>query len=121
MTVIELDELGSSQHSLADEQGQLLARSGLVKATPVRPGIWQLAAKRKVGAVRIGEVELRIRPKLDIRRLLFMAGYTLDPRNWHDSEVELGTDEGLVPAAANALWRLTERVLHRGLLQGYQE
>jgi 5-methylcytosine-specific restriction enzyme subunit McrC len=121
MTVIELDELGSSQHSLADEQGQLLARSELVNATPVVPGMWRLAAKGKVGAVRIGEIELRIRPKLDIRRLLFLAGYTFDPRNWHDTDVDLGTDAGLVPAAANALWRLTERVLQRGLLQGYQD
>src|SRR6266498_827451 len=119
MTVIKLDELGSSQHSLADEQGQLLARSELVKATPVVPGMWRLAAKGKVGAVRIGDIELRIRPKLDIRRLLFLAGYTLNPRNWHDTDVAIGTDEGLVPAAANALWRLTERALCRGLLQGY--
>ncbi|MBB4907000.1 McrC family protein [Actinophytocola algeriensis] len=123
MPVVELDELGSSAHSLTTEQGQRLARSGLVSAAPsaLVPGQWDVAARGKVGVARVGDVDLWIRPKLDIARLLFLVGYAVDPKGWRDDEVELATGDGLVPAVANALWRQTERALRQGLLQGYRE
>jgi 5-methylcytosine-specific restriction enzyme subunit McrC len=122
MRTVELTELGRSRHPMTAEQGHRLRLSGLVKAVPATAaGIWDIGANGKVGAVRIGDVEVRIHPKLDIRRLLFLAGYALDPKGWRDEEINLGTDVGLVPAVANALWRLTERALRQGLLQGYRE
>ncbi|MPZ80006.1 MAG: restriction endonuclease [Actinophytocola sp.] len=123
MAVVELDELGSSQHGLTAEQGLRLARSGLVAATPsaLVPGRWDVSARGRVGAARVGDVELWVRPKLDIARLLFLLGYAIDPKGWRDDEVDLATGDELVPAVANALCRLTERALRRGLLQGYLE
>jgi 5-methylcytosine-specific restriction enzyme subunit McrC len=123
MPLVELDELGTSQHRLTVEQGQRLARSGLVTAAPsaLLPDQWDVAARGKVGVARIGDVDLWIRPKLDIARLLFLVSYAIDPKGWRDDEVELATGDGLVPAVANALWRQTERALRHGLLQGYLE
>lgn len=123
MARVELDELGHSTHALTPEQGRRLANSGVVSAVPsVRePGKWDVSAKGKVGAARIGDVDVWIRPKLDIARLLFLVGYALDPKGWRDDEVDLATGDGLVPAVAQALWRQTERALRQGVLRGYLE
>ncbi|WP_112262450.1 McrC family protein [Lentzea terrae] len=123
MPTVELDEFGSSTHPLTIEQGQWLARSGTVSAAPsaLIPGHWDVSARGKVGAARIGDVELWIRPKLDIARLLFMVGYAIDPKGWRDDEIAMAIGDDLVPAVANALWRQTERAVRQGLLQGYRE
>jgi 5-methylcytosine-specific restriction enzyme subunit McrC len=49
------------------EEGRALAASGVVSAvpSPYRPGIWQVGAAGKVGAARIGSVEVFIRPKVE--------------------------------------------------------
>jgi 5-methylcytosine-specific restriction enzyme subunit McrC len=123
MPSVELDELGSSTHPLTTEQGQRLARSGTVTVAPsaLIPGHWDVSARGKVGAARIGDVDLWIRPKLEIARLLFMVGYAIDPKGWRDDEIAMATGDDLVPAVANALWRQTERAVRQGLLQGYRE
>ncbi|HEV2780179.1 MAG TPA: restriction endonuclease, partial [Actinophytocola sp.] len=123
MTLVELEELRTSQHRLTDEEGRLLAQSDLVTAAPSKlvRGMWDVTPKGKVGVARVGDVQLWIRPKLTINRLLFLLGYAADPKGWRDEEVELTTDEELVPAVAHMLWRLTERALRQGLLQGYRE
>jgi 5-methylcytosine-specific restriction enzyme subunit McrC len=123
MATVELDELESSVHPLTADQGQQLARSGLVAATPspLVSGHWDVAPLGKVGVARIGDVDLWIRPKLDIARLLFLVGYGIDPKGWRDEEIGVKADDGLVPTVANALWRHSEWALRQGLLQGYLE
>jgi 5-methylcytosine-specific restriction enzyme subunit McrC len=123
MLVVELDELRTSQHRLTDEEGRLLAQSDLVTAAPSKlvRGMWDVTPKGQVGVARVGDVQLWIRPKLTITRLLFLLGYAADPKGWRDEEVELTTGAELVPAVANMLWRLTERAVRQGLLQGYRE
>ena len=52
----------------------LAAVPELVTVTPAGAGLWRLAGRQRVGTVRLGAgegtVELRIHPKLPIRRLL---------------------------------------------------
>lgn len=121
MIRIELSETGSAQCALTPEQGRLLADSGLVAAAPSAYGLglWDITAAGKVGVARLGDLELRIAPKLAIERLFFLLGYAANPRGWRDETVELETHEDLVPAVAEALWRQSERAVRRGLLQGY--
>lgn len=123
MPVVELNELGVSTHPFTTDQGQQLARSGLVYAAPsaLVSGHWDVSARGKVGAARIGDVDLWIRPKLTVARLLFLVGYAIDPKGWRDDEMAMATGDNLVPAVANALWRQTERAVRQGLLQGYRE
>lgn len=123
MTIVELDELGVARHRLTAEQGQHLAHSEVVAASPsaLVPGEWEVAAKGKVGVARVGDLEVWIEPKLPIARLLFLVGYASDPPGWRDESVRLDTRRGLVPAIAAALWRQVERALRQGLLQGYRE
>lgn len=85
MTELELDEVRPpSEWSLTADQGRLLAASGVVSAvpSPFRPGAWLVGAAGKVGTARVGDVVLRINPKVSISRLLFLVGYSLHGAAW---------------------------------------
>jgi 5-methylcytosine-specific restriction enzyme subunit McrC len=119
---IDLDELGPGvELPLTPEQGRSLASSGIVNATPApfSPGAWRVSAAGKVGAARIGDIEIYIKPKISIARLLFLAGYAQHAAAWQPETVPVGEATDLVPAIAQALWRQTERAIHQGLLPGY--
>jgi 5-methylcytosine-specific restriction enzyme subunit McrC len=119
---IELSEIRPATVALTHDQGRRLAASDLVRATPSRydPGMWTVSVHRRVGAIRIGDVEVWIAPKLPIDRVLFLAGYAKHQHGWQDETVTLGLGEELVPAVAQMLWRQTERALRQGVLQGYR-
>ena len=106
---------------LTPEQGRSLARSGVVNAapSPYGPGVWQIGPAGKVGAARIGDIEIHIKPKVPIARLLFLAGYSQHAAAWRPETVAVAEADDLVPAVAQALWRQTERATHQGLLPGY--
>lgn len=122
MTVIALAETGPAVDcALSSEQAQALARSGVVEVRPGdSAGAWRVRAGRYVGAARIGDVEVRIAPKVAVDRLLFLVGYATSGRHWRDEDLLLGEAPQLVPVLAEALWRQTERALRQGLLQGYR-
>ncbi|MGH2658449.1 MAG: McrC family protein, partial [Actinomycetota bacterium] len=63
-----------------------LARTGAVRVATDLAGRTTLTSGSSVGVVRVGEVELRVKPKLGIRRLLWLLGYASDPRGWHDDQ-----------------------------------
>jgi 5-methylcytosine-specific restriction enzyme subunit McrC len=119
---IELDELGPGvERLLTPEQGRSLAGSGMVTATPSPycPEVWQIGPAGKVGAARVGGIEIHIKPKVPIARLLFLVGYALHAAAWRPQTVSVAEAADLVPAVAQALWRQTERAIHHGLLSGY--
>jgi 5-methylcytosine-specific restriction enzyme subunit McrC len=122
VTSIELDELGPGvERLLTPEQGRSLAASGVVTATPspYRPGAWQIGPAGKVGAARVGGIEIHIKPKVPIARLLFLVGYALHAAAWRPETVPVADAADLIPAVAQALWRQTEQAIHQGLLSGY--
>ncbi len=122
MTSIELDELGRpAELPLSVSQGRLLAASGVVSAvpSPYQPGTWLIAPAGKVGAARIGDVTVHIRPKVEIARLLFLLGYSCYAADWRADTVPVASATDLVPVIAQALWRQTERAIQQGLLPGY--
>jgi 5-methylcytosine-specific restriction enzyme subunit McrC len=119
---IELSELGPAvELPLTPEQGRSLASSGVVSAapSPYSPGLWQVGPAGKVGAARIGDLEVHIEPKVAIARLLFLVGYTQHGAAWRPESVPVAEAADLVAAVAQALWRQTERAIHQGLLPGY--
>lgn len=76
-------------------------------------------AAGKVGAARVGGIEIHIQPKVPIARLLFLVGYALYAAAWRPQAVSVAEAADLVPAVAQALWRQTEQATHQGLLPGY--
>jgi 5-methylcytosine-specific restriction enzyme subunit McrC len=119
---VELDELGPGVERLVTpEQGRSLADSAVVTAapSPYHPGAWQISPAGKVGAARVGDIEIHIKPKVPIARLLFLVGYARHAATWQPETVPVAEAADLVPAVAQALWRQTERATHQGLLPGY--
>ncbi len=106
--------------ALGDEAGEALARSGVVTAYRLGGGQWEIAAGAKVGVVAVAGMTLRIHPKVDIARILFLIGYAKSP-GWRVDTVELAEVDDLVPALAQAFVEQAERALQLGLLQGYVE
>ncbi|MFF8290164.1 McrC family protein [Streptomyces sp. NPDC016309] len=113
---------------LPDAVGRALAASRILEEAgpdPYDPGAWRLRAGSRVGAVTLtvpgGEgVTVRITPKVPIARLLFLLGYSSDPRGWRDGAVDLAAHDDLLPAFAHAVERQIDRALRQGLLQGYR-
>jgi 5-methylcytosine-specific restriction enzyme subunit McrC len=119
---VELDELGPGvERLLTPEQGRSLAGSGVVTAapSPYRPGAWQIGPAGKVGAAMVGGIEIHIKPKVPIARLLFLVGYARHAAAWRPETVPVAEAADLVPVVAQALWRQTEWAIHQGLLPGY--
>ncbi|MEV4810066.1 McrC family protein [Micromonospora avicenniae] len=122
MTLIRVREAGPPvQVHLGADDARRLAASEVVDVRPgPATGVWSVRAGRKVGAARVGGVELHVEPKVPIARLLFLVGYARNPKGWREESVPLTEHAGLVPALAAALWRQTDRGLRQGLLQGYR-
>lgn len=96
-----------------------LEATGLVRVHAAAKGRYRLLPRdRKVGAVHIDGVDVVVKPKVSIARLLFMLGYAANP-GFRPEDVEGTPDEDLWPAVAETLCRHAERALGSGALQGY--
>ncbi|QXT62886.1 McrC family protein [Tessaracoccus palaemonis] len=97
-----------------------LLESGVLKMTRTdRSGWWEVAAGTQVGVVSVAGIEVIIRPKIDINRLVFLMGYARRPSHWRDDLVHLDPDAELTEALADAFLALTRRAVDQGLLKGY--
>jgi 5-methylcytosine-specific restriction enzyme subunit McrC len=118
---IDLIELGPpAVVELADATGEALAASGVVTADRLGGNRWEVGPTTKVGVATIAGVTVRIRPKVEIRRILFLLGYARSP-GWRDETVALTEVPDLLPALAGAFAGQAERALDQGLLQGYTQ
>src|SRR5579859_3153491 len=113
----ELDMTGT-RRPLDDDHASALSTTGLVELRPEGSGWWRILPTGKVGAVRIGSVDVRVRPKVGIARLLFLLGYATDP-GFRPDDVTAQHEPELWPALAESLIRQAERALGPGVLQGY--
>ena len=55
-------------------------------------------AAGKIGVVRVGDLQVTIKPKVEIDRLVFMMGYARNPSYWLDDRVRLDRDLDLPEA-----------------------
>jgi 5-methylcytosine-specific restriction enzyme subunit McrC len=92
----------------------------VVDAYPARGGGWELSARRKVGAVRVGGVTVWVKPKIQISRIVWMLGWATKSVWQPGDPLGMGEAEDLVPALAEAFCRQAERALQQGLLRGYR-
>ena len=106
---------------LSADQARALSSTGAVTVVPsFTPGTWTVSAGPWVGVLRAGDVEVRVRPRITIARLMYLLGYAQDPRAWRDDPVGLDDQPDLWPAMAQVFVRQAEGALQRGLLQGYR-
>lgn len=122
MTAVGLTAYGSVDVAgLSLLHARALAATGALSVTPGwEAGTWTLTAGPHVGVLSVDGAEVRIRPRIAISRLLFLLGYTQDPRAWRDDPVGLDDQAELWPAMAQVFTRQADKALERGLLQGYR-
>ena len=122
MTVIEVAAWETAEvRDLSVDQARALSSTRAVTVVPgFMPGTWTVSAGPWVGVLRAGDVEVRVRPRITIARLMFLLGYAQDPRAWRDDPVDLDDQPDLWPAMAQVFVRQAEGALQRGLLQGYR-
>jgi 5-methylcytosine-specific restriction enzyme subunit McrC len=119
-------ELSEWQHrsglELSGEHVAALARFEGAQIAPdaSAPGRWRVSAQHHVGVFRRGDLEVRITPKVPVSRLLHLLALTMDRIVWDDRDTTWGDDNELVATVAHAFAVASERVVHRGLLQGYR-
>ncbi|GAB3165121.1 McrBC 5-methylcytosine restriction system component [Myceligenerans halotolerans] len=105
--------------ALSDEDASMLANARLVNVRRDSQGAWRLVPRRnRVGAVRVADLDLVVRPKAPFASVIFMLGYARDP-GFKARELDGLDDDDLWAAVGETLARLAERALLRGVLQRY--
>jgi 5-methylcytosine-specific restriction enzyme subunit McrC len=123
MTLVEYGPLAAwtpAEIDMDEGHASELAKMRIVRVEPVAPpSRWRLIPDSRVGVLVGDGWELRIRPKLDVPKLLFLLGYSEDPKGWADVIAGFGeVDELLDALAAGFAWHAT-RALAPGPLHGY--
>lgn len=96
-------------------------RTGLIEVVPeAAPGRWTLRPQGKVGAVSVGEHEVRVAPKVPIDRIVFMLAHAMGGVTWQEETVGVEDDSDVVHVLAEAYLRAASRALRPGLIQGYR-
>ena len=108
LSVSERDTIASTVSSLT-----ITPASGQRDAYILTPG-------STVGALEIGDLSLRIRPKLSVQRLLYVASHAMSVVDFRDET--FGYDEAATPVEvlAPAFVTAAQRAFSRGLLHGYR-
>lgn len=97
-----------------------VAPSVAVEPAAGREGAYHLTPGSTVGAVEIGDLSVSIRPKLEIARVLFLAGYAEDVDVRKQERFGFREAPTLVEALAPALAAAARRAFAGGLLHGYR-
>ncbi len=91
-----------------------------ISPTTGSDGLFDLTPSSWVGAFRIDELTIEIRPKLPIERVLFLISYALDPGLWRHEALAFEEAPSLHEAVIPSFFHHVQTALRRGLLQGYR-
>jgi len=106
---------------ISHEDAAILGRTRALTVLPsvTEPDTWDLTAGHHVGVINANRTEVRIRPKVPVRNLLFLLGHTLNPAGWGRTEALFEEVADLVPALAYGFEHQARRALAQGILKGY--
>lgn len=102
-------------------QAAAFAARGIGSVTPLPSGRWRISGIRKVGVVRLDDMEVHVHPKTPIARLFTLLSRGKQWGEWFDENVDLSQTDQLLPSIAEVFGRWGDRVLRAGVLQGYRE
>lgn len=83
--------------------------------------MFALSTTRKVGAVTVGALTVRVEPKTPINNVLWMMGYAANSSWWSQHTTVVDTAPDFVEALAEAFTVAAEHAISKGLLSGYRE
>ena len=120
--IIELPEWGTvSGLELDQDQVAALARTDAftLRPDPAAAQRWQLSASQFVGVAHVGDLQIRVTPKIPVHRLLELLCISQDRIRWDDRNTQWEESDDLFATVARSFVTQAERVLQRGLVQGY--
>lgn len=111
----------SKPYELTAAEAEAISVAELAEVTRA-PGAnrWEVTGGTKVGVANAGDLQVTVRPKIGMGRLIFLMSYTRQPNFWRDQPVLLDVDTDLADALAHAFGFHATKALDQGLLQGYQ-
>ena len=107
----------------ARQRDQLRSLTASVTVVPTvgHEGRYDLTPSSSVGVIHLGpDLELLIRPKLPIERVLFLISYALDQAHWEERPANLKEADSIFEAIIAGFAFRLRRTLARGVLQGYR-
>jgi len=101
------------------------ALRSLVRTLTITPSAgtsdhYDLTPSGTVGVLRVNDLQVEIRPRLPVDRVLFLVSYALDPRRWWSEPTSVEPDQHLLEAIVPTFTHHTRSALRRGLLHGYR-
>lgn len=124
VAVLELREyeIAKAIQLTIEQRDRLIDLVKDITITPTRGTRDQFDVKpgATIGTCQLPGLQVIIRPKLAITRVLFMLTYTLDKWKLQPEEVSYGYADDMVEAMALAYAMALKRSLAGGLLQGYE-
>jgi 5-methylcytosine-specific restriction enzyme subunit McrC len=84
------------------------------------PSCYDLTPSSWIGAIELPSLDIQIRPKIQISRVLFLLSYAMDPKHWQDTDFSLEKADSLVEAIIPGFALHLKRALGPGILQGYR-
>jgi 5-methylcytosine-specific restriction enzyme subunit McrC len=93
----------------------------VIQPAPGSTETYTLTGGSTVGVVRVGDLTVELRPKIDVAPVLFLLSYALDLRAWRDEHASLTHDVNLAEAIVPLFARTAQDALRPGLLHGYRE
>jgi 5-methylcytosine-specific restriction enzyme subunit McrC len=121
--VVLVEYQNSDPLKLADDERTALRRlvPGItITESAPGPDLYVLNPGGRVGAVQIGSKRFVLRPKIGIRRLLFLISYSMDPGQWRQLGFDFEEDDDLFEALIPGFAFQLERALRHGLCSGYR-
>jgi 5-methylcytosine-specific restriction enzyme subunit McrC len=104
-----------------EERDALLRIPGLtIVPSPGETGTYDITPGSTVGVANLAGIEVRIRPKIDVKRLMFILSYAMDPQKWSEDLANYAEDIDVFEAILPAFVAHLRRATRRGLLYGYQ-
>ncbi|HWI94541.1 MAG TPA: hypothetical protein VNS60_00580 [Solirubrobacterales bacterium] len=84
-------------------------------------GSFILDPGNRVGAIQLGRRRFELRPKIAIRRLLFLLSYSMNPSSWWRQGFDFAEDTDLFEAVVPGFTYQVEEALRGGPLFGYRQ
>lgn len=104
-----------------DVDALLRAKCGIACAPSAGArGCYDLTPSSWVGVARAGRLEIEIRPKVAIGRLMALLAWSIEAVALREEDVEIEPDADLGEAMAWMLCRTVRRAARRGVMQGYR-
>lgn len=121
MKITLSEAVPSSDVEMPTDVARELVRLNIATVSPTAlPAVWSVSNIRKVGALRVGTADVRIRPKVPFGSLFFLLASAPTRSIWRDevARFSVGADEIAVLARAFALE--LRRAIGGGLHRGYR-